>query len=142
MALYLDTSALVKLFVHEPGSDAVEKAVEEDADVHVGWLTPHEFFSAIARRQRTGELSQEQVLALQAELRALLASCVRVVPYSETLSQRALVLLEKYGPEGLRTLDSFQLATGFEARHAQFGVADKLLGEIARKAGLGVMLFG
>jgi len=36
MALYLDTSALVKLFVNESDSDKVEKAVDADPEVFVG----------------------------------------------------------------------------------------------------------
>lgn len=43
MALFLDTSAVVKLFIQEPGSDAVHATVAGDSDVCIAWLTPHEF---------------------------------------------------------------------------------------------------
>lgn len=54
MALYLDSSALVKLFVNEAGSDDVEKEVNKETKLYLGWLTPHEMLSALSRRLRTG----------------------------------------------------------------------------------------
>ena len=60
--LYLDTSALVKLYVREPGSQRMLE-LASTAEAHqltVCTLTQVEVHSAIRRRQRAGDLSGEE----------------------------------------------------------------------------------
>ena len=55
--LYLDTSALVKLYINEPGSERVEELASEYSgnSVAICSITQVEFAAAIWRRRRTGE---------------------------------------------------------------------------------------
>lgn len=55
--VYLDTSALAKLYLPESGSDAVEDALLGRRDVIVSDLAVTELTSAIARRVRDGDLT-------------------------------------------------------------------------------------
>ena len=57
--LYLDTTALVKLYVAEEGTEVVERAVEEARGVATSMLSYLEARSAFARLAREGHLSAE-----------------------------------------------------------------------------------
>lgn len=52
MTLYLDTSSLVKLYINEPGTDAVRKLVDEATIVVTSGLAYPETRAALARRRR------------------------------------------------------------------------------------------
>lgn len=55
--VYLDTSALAKMYVPERWSDALEEALVGRRDVLVSELAVTELASALARRLRAGDLS-------------------------------------------------------------------------------------
>jgi predicted nucleic acid-binding protein len=55
--VYLDTSALVKLYLPEPGSDEMEDALLGRRDVIVADLAITELTSAVARRVREADLT-------------------------------------------------------------------------------------
>ena len=62
MNLYFDTSALVKFFHEEDGTDKVTKMILKDGNsVWILDLAKIEFFSAICRRHRNQELSSERM---------------------------------------------------------------------------------
>ncbi len=52
MILYLDTSALVKLYIIEPSSDQVHQLVESAETVAVSRIAWAEFHAALSRRSR------------------------------------------------------------------------------------------
>ena len=61
--LYLDTSALVKLYINEPGSERVEElaSLASGNSVAICSITQVEFHAAIWRRRREGGLDDEEV---------------------------------------------------------------------------------
>ncbi|MBA2712474.1 MAG: type II toxin-antitoxin system VapC family toxin [Rubrobacteraceae bacterium] len=60
MILYLDTSALVKLYAEEPGTEEVRSAVSEARVVAVSEIGYVEARSALARKEREGAFSAEE----------------------------------------------------------------------------------
>ena len=58
MILYLDTSALVKLYIEESGSQEVKKALEEARIVSTSRVAYVEARAGIAMKYREGELSK------------------------------------------------------------------------------------
>lgn len=68
MILYLDTSALVKLYVEEEGTDEVQHAVESAESVAASAVAYPEARSAFARLERDGHLSPEEHRAIVADL--------------------------------------------------------------------------
>lgn len=60
MILYLDTSALIKLYAEESGTEEVRSAVEEAEVVAVSEIGYVEARSALARKEREGSLSREE----------------------------------------------------------------------------------
>lgn len=60
MILYLDTSALVKLYVEEEGTEDVQRAVDGSESVAASAVAYPEARSAFARLERDGYLSAEE----------------------------------------------------------------------------------
>ena len=56
--MYLDTSALVKLYLPEAGSDEVNDAVVGRRDLMVSYLSITEVVSAVARRRRERQMEE------------------------------------------------------------------------------------
>ena len=54
---YFDTSALIKLYVEEPGSQVVSTLVTETASVAIAKVAFVEVHAGLARRRRAGDLS-------------------------------------------------------------------------------------
>jgi len=67
--VYLDTSALAKLYVPEPGSDALESALLGRRDLLVSDLAATEFTSAVSQRLREGDLSARDARRIYTRLR-------------------------------------------------------------------------
>jgi len=59
LAVYLDTSALVKLYAEEEGRELVFEAVDSSETVATSTVAYAEARAALARRQREGEMDEE-----------------------------------------------------------------------------------
>jgi predicted nucleic acid-binding protein len=56
--IYLETSVLAAFYVPEPLSAKAERAVRSEAKPAISELTELEFFSAVARKVRSGGLAR------------------------------------------------------------------------------------
>lgn len=137
MTLYLDTSSLVKLYVAEPGSDAVRKLVDAATVVATSSVAYTETRAALARRHRERAL-----------LPAAFASAKRTfeadwpkyftVEVTSSLCREAGEFAERYR---LRACDSVHLAAFADvAREAgvgdtRFSSFDDVLNRAARSLG-------
>jgi predicted nucleic acid-binding protein len=112
--VYLDASALVKLFVPEPESDALNEALVGAEDVIVSDLALTEMASALGRRVREGRLPQADARRLQRLAEKLAVACRRV-ELTPPIHRRAerLVLTSRKVP--LRALDALHLAAALDA---------------------------
>ena len=106
MTLYLDTSSLVKLYVVEPGSDAVRKLVAAASVVATATIAYAETRGALARRRREGALGPKTFAsakkAFEAEWPKYFA-----VEVTSALCRQAGEFAERYR---LRAYDSVHLA--------------------------------
>lgn len=134
--VFFDTSALVKYFYEEPGSDQVTGLIE--APEHTSWcsrLAVVEFVSAMHRKYREGALDEARLKrALTGFERAMAA--FRVESLHRTVVSDAETLLKTYGREdALRTLDALHLTTYLRLadRQWRFVVADDRLYSVAEK---------
>jgi uncharacterized protein with PIN domain len=89
---FWDSSAIVPLIVDEPDRERLVELLAEDRDVIAWWSTPVECASALARRERDGDLGPAAVEAALGSLRALKAAWVEVLP-SAAVRRLALRLL-------------------------------------------------
>ena len=110
MILYLDTSALVKLYVHERGSAAVGRSVQTARHVTTSRVSYPEARSALARSARQGSLGLEGLRRAVSALEADMGSLV-VVELDEGIARRAGELAERHG---LRGFDAIHIASAIE----------------------------
>ena len=135
--LYCDTSALLKLYLPEPGSDEFNEVVEGRDDVLVSDLAVTEFISALARRLRQGSLAREAARRLQhAILGRLDEGVYHRVELTRDVHRRAEQFLLSLPETPLRTADALHLALATSARAASLASFDARLAAAARAVGL------
>lgn len=107
MILYLDTSALVKLYVSEDGSDIVRQAVEAAGRVATSRVAYAETRAALAMAARLGRITEEDRSVAAAVFRSewYLFSVVNV---TQPLVELAAELAEA---KALRGFDAIHLAS-------------------------------
>jgi predicted nucleic acid-binding protein len=106
MILYLDTSALVKLFVEEAHSERVQEAVQQSEAVATHWITYVETHAAFARLSREGVINSEQLEQLQQKFELNWENYLRLETIESHL-YRATHLVQDFG---LRAYDAVHLA--------------------------------
>ena len=139
-SVYLDTSALLKLYIAEEGTDRVIEAAEGVADGRIAILvlTPLEARSAIRRREREGDISSADAdLALE-KIEGDCSTLFLTQPLSSPVMEEAARLIDRHP---LRAYDALQLAGCLVVREAMpepvtFVCADARLCEAAANEGL------
>ena len=119
MILYLDTSALVKLFFHEPGSKRVIDLVGKADSVVTSQVAYAECCSALARRKRDKRLTEEEFEAAKTQLD-------EVWPQMNTILVNELKAGELAIKHVIRGFDAIHLAAAVE-----LGSVDVELAEVA-----------
>lgn len=141
MILYLDTSALFKLYVDEVGSDAVHAAVATAESVAVCRISWAETMSALARRGREVPADQEALNQVRGALRGDWPYFL-IMEVSQELVEQAGDFAETFA---LRGYDSVQLAAAFRlGRMTQdkvvFACFDTRLSKAAKVLGMSGMV--
>jgi predicted nucleic acid-binding protein len=135
--LYCDSSALIKLYMPEPGSDDFNRAVVGRGDLLVSDLAVTEIASALARRLREGSLDRRAAVRAQhAIVRGLAAGVYERVDLSPDVHRRAEHLLLTLTGTPLRAADALHLALAISARGASMASYDARLAAAARAVGL------
>ena len=111
---YLDTSALVKRYVDETGSNWLRTltAPDQNALLFISRMTIVEVISAFARRLRDGSLTREEFVAARDAFRGDCLDEYRVMPPTLEIVNLACALLERYP---LRAYDAIHLSTALDA---------------------------
>lgn len=135
--IYLDSSALVKRYIEEIGSDKVRHLMEKADVVAVSRLAYAETLSAILRRRKTIAASDEEFATLISEFRDDW-ELFHVIEMNGAALHFVDEVLEKYA---LRGADSIHLSTALWLKHATktaitFVASDNELLEAARSARL------
>ena len=139
-SVFVDTSALVKFYYPEIGSEKVELQILNADKVYLCQLTPTEFASALMKKVREKTLDRDrQETIWSAFLDDLGSLQVELVPLTHRHSEKATQMIRAHGhKEGIRTLDSLQLVAALEVKEAKFLSSDKSLVALAAKIGLSV----
>lgn len=143
MILFFDTSALVKFFHQEKGTDVVVSLIaDRNNDVWVSELVRLEFVCALHRRFRMKEISDEELNQVFHGFSEEY-SRFNTKKVGRAVLSEAEVLVNHLGKTlGLRTLDSIHLATFNlfnELREMVFVVADDTLLSAAQSLGAKVI---
>jgi predicted nucleic acid-binding protein len=144
-AYFLDTSALVKRYVPEIGSDWILSITDPATDNHlaISQITWVEVHSALARRLRDGSLSAQRFDLIVQKVREDFENEYRVIDVDRTLIETATELVMQHP---LRAYDSVQLASALRFQSTTllsqpetrliFISADNRLLDIAQSEGL------
>ena len=139
-SVYLDTSALVKLYIEEEGTERVTALTAERDDVQVIVLdiTLIESRSAVRRRQREGDIPRADADRLLERMEEDAAVSFLLQPSTSAVMEEAARLIDRHP---LRAYDALQLAGCLVAgQHMPgpltFVCADTRLCEAARSEGL------
>jgi uncharacterized protein len=132
--VYLDASAVVKLFVPEPESDELNKALIGREDVLFSDLALTETASALGRRAREGLLERAESRRLHREAARLAASCQRLELTPSVHRRAERLLLASENP--LRALDALHIALALDADAATLISYDPRLRAAAVTQGL------
>ena len=139
MILYLDTSALIKIYVAEEGTNTVQDAVSRASAVAASRVAYVEARSALARACRESRIEERDLRQTVAELDEDWKRFL-VLEVTGDLAQRAGDLAEEYA---LRAYDALQLASALilkcRVNSSVFFLAfDQDLMQAAQSAGLAV----
>ena len=140
MRLNLDTSALIKLYVEDPGSAQVEQAVTGAQTIATSMITYVETRAAFSRRRRDGSVTAVGYKNLVRDFDIDWQRYI-VVEVSEILIRSAGKLAEVHG---LRAYDAVHLASAdfFQATLREavtFVCWDDRLETVARRQGLNLL---
>ena len=140
---FLESTAFAKLFVQEPGTDAMIRLMEsvEDNRKLIAASAPLEVYSAIRRRARAGGISSEDANAALEILRIEAARMVQE-PLNPAVLEAARQLIDR---TELRWPDALQLGAAIVAREMFQGTeiifvsASSNLLDVARTEGFNVL---
>jgi len=111
---FLDSTAFVKLFVQEAGTDAIIRLMEatEDNRKLISAATPLEVYAALKRRERLGDLALHDSEAARNILRVEAARMVQQ-PLNPAVLEAARQALDRHE---LRSSEALQLGSAVVAR--------------------------
>lgn len=134
--IYVDTSALVKRYLSEPGSDAFDTFFLAQAPLTVSRLTIVEMRCALARRRRNLQISPElEARVLDAFRLDMQDGALEVSSFLEDDLTLAYHLMDEVADLPLRTLDALHLAVARRHGIPAFSTADKKQADAAHKLG-------
>ena len=127
MPVFLDTSALAKLYHTEIRTGFVENLLEREHSVFVSRLGAVEMQSVLSGKVRTRAIAKADAELAHLKFRAdVRKRRIRVVALRNRHYDLAASLIEKHGDtRGLRTLDSLQLAVALDL--VQNGIVDSFV---------------
>jgi uncharacterized protein len=130
VSLYVDTSALLKLYVDEPDSDSCEALLTTDPD----WVTARHTLVEARRNLRRLLGPSDDYLDALAQFTDDWTRC-RVVELDADLCLSAAQIAER---TGARSLDALHLAAAVSSEVATVVTYDRRLAQAARDEGLTV----
>lgn len=139
MPLFLDTSALVKLYVREPGTDAMLRLAAHagPGELYLSAVAAVEFTSALRLLERTSRASRADVADLLVQFREHQGQRFVRMAVNDAVIETAIGLLDGHP---LRAYDAIQLASGLvlnrQAAMTRFVCSDQALLLAAKTEGL------
>jgi predicted nucleic acid-binding protein len=142
---YWDTSALLKLYVAEPESEAIARlAASCEGPLLSSAIAPVEMVSTLARKEHVGELRRDGSREIFEKIAEdIAAGRLSLVPFGDdVVLESARIARLGYGrkrPVMVRALDLIHLASAAVSRSRSIVTTDRRMRELAGKAGLAVL---
>jgi predicted nucleic acid-binding protein len=142
MTVYVDTSAVAKLYVNEAGSAAFQQYVAKLGSAWISRLAVVEFRSLLARRVRANLLTAADQLAARGLFEADIARGLwDVVPVDDQHVVNAAAMIDRLAASPLRTLDAIHLAVAQGLSARELATSDQVLAAAGAAIGLRVATF-
>jgi len=141
--VYLDTSALIKLYAQEFGREQVERSVFAAETIATNVITYVETRSAFARKFRMAEID-EAAFELNKQQFESDWSLYELLPVNDSVIRRAGVLCEQFG---LKAFDALHLASADRLQSSarsivKFASFDNALNRAAARLGMDLIATG
>jgi uncharacterized protein len=137
--LYCDASALLKLYLEEPGSAEFIRLIQQRDDLLVSDLAVTEIASALSRRVRLGTVTSEQAAAMHHDvIESLMGPPYQHVELTRDVHRRAEHQMLSLTTTPLRASDALHLALALSGRAGSMAAFDARLATAARAVGLAV----
>jgi len=138
--LYLDASALVKLYLPEPESDVLDAALRGQKNLIVSDLAITEIVSALSRRRREGSMTPLSCARLHQKILADIEEGFYIRSFLITeVHREAERLLLAIDNVALRAADALHLASASLSSARAIVTYDTCLAEAAIKVGLNAL---
>lgn len=134
MVVYLDSSALVKRYINEKGSDRIVEIGREANEIVMSVLCVPEVLSAGNRLKREAKIKLEHYMTIKNELSEDIREAT-LIDITNEIIQTAIHCLEQ---NVLRTLDALHIATAIVYKCDLFVTSDSRQEEAALLMGLRV----
>jgi len=130
--VFLDSSALAKRYVEEPGSREVDALCAHATELALAVVCVPEISSALNRRVREGVLTQPHYVAAKRRLSANVRDAIIIDPVPSDITS-AIAILES---NTVRAMDALHVACALEWHCDLFASSDKRQVLAAKRAGL------
>lgn len=143
MTYYFDTSALVKIYHREPGTECVLPIYKSHDTISISELSRIELLATVARKYREHTITIETLHAVYAKFHEDCEQRYEMLKFSSLVIDEADNLLRRFGEQhGLKTLDSLQFAflTTYCEQDTQFVCSDAMLGQLVKREGFDVIV--
>jgi predicted nucleic acid-binding protein len=135
--LYLDASALVKLYLPEAESAELNRAVEGRRDLLVSDLSVTEIVSSVSRRRREGTLDLSVAVRLhRAILGHMESGAYRRIDLTAATHREAERMLLSIEAGPLRAADALHLALAVSGDASSLLTYDRRMADVGRSIGL------
>lgn len=142
MKLFLDTSSLIKLYYKENGTERLDEIFNQYLiqEIFLSVISITEFYSAIYKKVRTKDLTPQNANDI---LTSFIddKSKYTFINIDDEVIKTSQMLLEKYGINGLRSLDAIQFASAYNVKDLIDNVIsnDKLLNSFLISEGMKIL---
>jgi predicted nucleic acid-binding protein len=134
LRIFLDTSALAKRYVQEPGSKELEELFDSIMpDVFISILAFVEFAAAMGRKLRNKEIMRINASKAIKELEEDWYNLFAKIPLDESLAETAAAIALEYSLKGA---DAVHLASAQTTSADLFVASDDRLIRVAKKMGI------
>lgn len=141
--VYVDTSALAKWYLPEPGSDAFVDFIRRQDRAAISRLTTVELRCLLARRRRAGDITlqheRDAWMTFEDDIRA---GHLHVEALSDAHAIAARDLLDRLQGLPVRTLDALHLAIARSLAVQVIATADRVMARAAEALGMTTTMFG
>jgi predicted nucleic acid-binding protein len=131
MIFFFDTSALIKRYISEPGSNKVDELCEIAENIVVSPVTKIEVHSTLKRLLATNLISEDDYETVKNNIDYDF-KYFTVLSFNEEIEKEAIKLIEKHQ---LKTLDSIQLAS---CLYRKADIKDFVVSDVKLKTAAGI----